>query len=481
MSGSGRGTARRRHVASRQPLEPIPSAHTPADDPSNYDLMPIASMNQSLFSSTKSLFKILKPLDSSGPLPGLSATGKSSADLWPHPDTQVKLEDLPDLAAACRVVDEFTAARNTVQQLTGSDVQADIDAVKQAQHLLASKPTLSFPCMMALALLDSPAKRLTVSEIYKWIKAMFPYFASLEAGSGWKNSVRHNLSLNSHFKRVSRESNGTEKPASVGKGSYWSLKSMSLPHMEDQMAAITSSSDCARRYLDGIQHAKRVVDTFAQTKPILSPSKLNATDTPRRRRRQSKSKTARARDMRELDAIAHTLLSLKSANAKGFRSKPLPSIKRTGSPPSPTAGAGMDASTRTSSAVIAGCYDPQARLSTASSSRQDETEFVVLQSANSTTTAIRRSRGASGRSAHSAAMDSRTDEGQAPPMFTFTSPMSMPAHQSASANGAKQSTSRRAGDLVARMDTATDDEINATAALLSLAGVTDVNLFESKS
>jgi hypothetical protein len=32
------------------------------------------------------------------------------------------------------------------------------------------QPHVSFPCLIALAILDSPAQKLTVSEIYEWIK-----------------------------------------------------------------------------------------------------------------------------------------------------------------------------------------------------------------------------------------------------------------------------------------------------------------------
>ncbi len=78
-----------------------------------------------------------------------------------------------------------------------------------------------------MAILDSPKQKLTVSDIYDWIKVRFrnltlfcaffspllrvlsrqtkfPYYASAAAGLGWKNSVRHNLSLNRLFLRKVR-------------------------------------------------------------------------------------------------------------------------------------------------------------------------------------------------------------------------------------------------------------------------------------
>ncbi|CAO2604513.1 Forkhead box protein N2 [Lemmus lemmus] len=53
-----------------------------------------------------------------------------------------------------------------------------------------------------MAIEHSPNKCLPVKEIYSWILDRFPYFAT--APTGWKNSVRHNLSLNKCFQKVER-------------------------------------------------------------------------------------------------------------------------------------------------------------------------------------------------------------------------------------------------------------------------------------
>ena len=66
------------------------------------------------------------------------------------------------------------------------------------------KPPLSFACMIFMAIESYPSKTLPVKDIYEWIMWRFPYYRS--AAPGWKNSVRHNLSLNKCFKRVDRNS-----------------------------------------------------------------------------------------------------------------------------------------------------------------------------------------------------------------------------------------------------------------------------------
>jgi len=68
----------------------------------------------------------------------------------------------------------------------------------------ASKPPLSFACMIFMAVESSPTKTLPVKGIYDWVMWKFPYYR--DAPPGWKNSVRHNLSLNKCFKKVDRYS-----------------------------------------------------------------------------------------------------------------------------------------------------------------------------------------------------------------------------------------------------------------------------------
>lgn len=71
------------------------------------------------------------------------------------------------------------------------------------QKHIHSKPPYSFSCLIFMAIEDSPHKKLPVKDIYSWILNHFPYFQN--APTGWKNSVRHNLSLNKCFKKVDKD------------------------------------------------------------------------------------------------------------------------------------------------------------------------------------------------------------------------------------------------------------------------------------
>ncbi|XP_077434198.1 uncharacterized protein LOC144059158 [Vanacampus margaritifer] len=78
----------------------------------------------------------------------------------------------------------------------------------------SAKPPYSFSSLIFMAIEESADKRLPVKDIYGWIVDKFPYYRT--ASAGWRNSVRHNLSLSKSFCRMERD-----KSQSAGKGSLW--------------------------------------------------------------------------------------------------------------------------------------------------------------------------------------------------------------------------------------------------------------------
>jgi len=76
-----------------------------------------------------------------------------------------------------------------------------------------TKPFYPYSTLIRYAIKGSPHQKLLLEDIYYAIESRFPYFRT--APNGWKNSVRHNLSLNPCFQKVARPL--TDR----GKGSYW--------------------------------------------------------------------------------------------------------------------------------------------------------------------------------------------------------------------------------------------------------------------
>ncbi|XP_035673342.1 forkhead box protein M1-like [Branchiostoma floridae] len=79
----------------------------------------------------------------------------------------------------------------------------------------SNRPPYSYMALIQFAINSSPARRMTLKEIYTWIEGRFPYFKT--AKQGWKNSIRHNLSLHDIFIRE------TTKCESGRALSYWTL------------------------------------------------------------------------------------------------------------------------------------------------------------------------------------------------------------------------------------------------------------------
>ncbi|KAI8628707.1 hypothetical protein F5Y19DRAFT_111697 [Xylariaceae sp. FL1651] len=91
-----------------------------------------------------------------------------------------------------------------------------------AIHDDGTKPGHSYAQLIGMAILRAPQKRLTLSQIYKWISDTYRFYNANDAG--WQNSIRHNLSLNKAFIKQERPKDDP------GKGNYWAIE----PGMEQQ-------------------------------------------------------------------------------------------------------------------------------------------------------------------------------------------------------------------------------------------------------
>ena len=63
-----------------------------------------------------------------------------------------------------------------------------------------NKPPYSYITLIAMAIKDSANQRLTLSEINDYLMKKFEFFRGNY--TGWRNSIRHNLSLNECFIKV---------------------------------------------------------------------------------------------------------------------------------------------------------------------------------------------------------------------------------------------------------------------------------------
>ncbi|XP_029902224.1 forkhead box protein M1 isoform X2 [Myripristis murdjan] len=116
---------------------------------------------------------------------------------------------------------ELDSAKSTTSKENRSPCQQALqahNAQKQADTVhtqpRSERPPYSYMAMIQFAINSSKSRKMTLKEIYTWIEDHFPYFREV-AKPGWKNSIRHNLSLHDMF---------TREMTPDGKLSYWTIR-----------------------------------------------------------------------------------------------------------------------------------------------------------------------------------------------------------------------------------------------------------------
>jgi forkhead box protein N len=226
----------------------------------------------------------------------------------------------PGDESLCPSPTDFKENGDIKQENGGYSNQHPPNVPYNPQKHINSKPPYSFSCLIFMAIEDSPFKKLPVKDIYNWILTHFPYFQN--APTGWKNSVRHNLSLNKCFKKVDKE-----KGQSIGKGSLWCIdpdfrpnllqalrKTPYHPYHQLQMLATPATANSSYTILPGMP---KPLPLTAQRFNINTPSP-HLFPFLSRRLAQTHIKVE-PEDTEDID-VANTLVSLKRA-AESARSR----------------------------------------------------------------------------------------------------------------------------------------------------------------
>lgn len=116
----------------------------------------------------------------------------------------------PECIASTDIKEQDECCNKSNDNIDSSAVTAEDDKARGNSEV---KPALSYIALIAKAILESNQKRLSLGSIYSWIEKNYPYYVN--KGQGWRNSVRHNLSLNDCFIKAGR--------CEDGKGNYWAI------------------------------------------------------------------------------------------------------------------------------------------------------------------------------------------------------------------------------------------------------------------
>ena len=127
------------------------------------------------------------------------------------------------------------------------------------------KPPYSYVALCAMAIHSTPSKMMTLSQIYKFIMDNFPFYR--QNSTRWQNSLRHNLSFNDCFVKVSKTSEHG------GKGNYWTLHPDCAQMFQDgsflrrkrRFLSKNQDGDCADETLDEKFWTSKISNTYNQS------------------------------------------------------------------------------------------------------------------------------------------------------------------------------------------------------------------------
>ena len=146
----------------------------------------------------------------------------------------------------------------------------------QVRTISSAKPNSTYTDLITLALKDKEA--LTVSGIYQWISENYPYFKAED--DRWKNSVRHNLSMNPHFRKGTKSKQGAGHVWVLADEGSW----RTMPGQEETVKLISNEDEAAE-----------AVRKILGSRPAATNQEVNVRKRPRGKNSGSRADASRAR------------------------------------------------------------------------------------------------------------------------------------------------------------------------------------------
>ncbi|QQP54292.1 Uncharacterized protein FKW44_007083, partial [Caligus rogercresseyi] len=148
----------------------------------------------------------MSPQGGSGSNSSNSNPGSNSPPLLtPHHLEQIRLHQLYTLALADRM--RFLSQASVLS--SPSPMGGSPKPPSSSPPGEDPKPQQSYIGLISMAILSVKEHKLVLADIYQYILDNYAYFR--HRGPGWRNSIRHNLSLNDCFIKAGRAANGKGK------------------------------------------------------------------------------------------------------------------------------------------------------------------------------------------------------------------------------------------------------------------------------
>lgn len=120
-----------------------------------------------------------------------------------------------------------------LRRMSAPDLDPTTLQTSKASSPPKERPPYSYSTLIQFAISTAPSGRMTLREIYHWIEVHFPYFRT--AKLGWRNSIRHNLSLHKIFVR--------EPPVGHGQPAFWTLQPGTIVRLPEKTMFVAQGTD----------------------------------------------------------------------------------------------------------------------------------------------------------------------------------------------------------------------------------------------
>lgn len=191
-------------------------------------------------------------------------------DCSPLDDSLTNIQWLGRMSTDGLGPESSTECANKENQESSTQLQPPREQDGTLNDPQSERPPYSYMAMIQFAINSKKNRRMTLKEIYSWIEDHFPYFRNI-AKPGWKNSIRHNLSLHDMFVR---------ETAHDGKVSFWTIRPeanrcLTLDQVYKPVADPTILSSLQAMQASDSQQQKRVpAETKKPTTSVATERKM---------------------------------------------------------------------------------------------------------------------------------------------------------------------------------------------------------------
>ncbi|XP_026737308.1 forkhead box protein O-like isoform X1 [Trichoplusia ni] len=186
---------------------------------------------------------------------GFEPQTRARSNTWPLPRPDNYVE----------AADDTGSKKNSNQNLSGAPPLPT--TTKKNSSRRNAWGNLSYADLITQAITSAQDNRLTLSQIYEWMVQNVPYFkdkGDSNSSAGWKNSIRHNLSLHNRFMRVQNE--GT------GKSSWWMINPDAKPGKSVRRRAVTMETSKFEKRRGRVKKKAEILRNEATADATPSPS-----------------------------------------------------------------------------------------------------------------------------------------------------------------------------------------------------------------